>query len=114
MEHTAFNQSGYRRGKMTIHSAVQRPVSAWKGLGMEERLNAIGDFIIGVGGVQDGYMVADVNGCNAVLAPRLHRLGARVLKVEGWRSSSQQPLSMASGCLDVLFATVGFTSWGRY
>lgn len=91
---------------MSVHSIVQKPVSTLKGLGMEDRLNAIGDFIISVGGVQEGDMVADVNGSNGVLAPRLRRLGAQVLKVEGWRSLSQQPLPMASGCLDVLFTTM--------
>lgn len=91
---------------MNIHSTVNRPFQAFNAAGMENHLCAIGDFVVGVGGVQNGDVVVDINACNGFLSKRLRRLGARVQKVAGWHCSSSNPLPVASAGTDVIFANM--------
>lgn len=103
---TAFNHKKYGRWEMNIHSTAERPIPMVKGAGLEDCPSAIGDFVVGVGGVQNGDVVVDINACNDLLSNRLHQLGARVHKVAGWQSSSSDPMPMASDSTDVIFASM--------
>lgn len=68
------------------------------------QLDAIGDFAINVGGVQENDLVLEINACEAVLTQKLRRLGARVVMVENWASLSHPSLPMASSRADMVFA----------
>lgn len=91
---------------MRTHSAVQCSVPAWQGLDIGERLNAIGDFGVGVGGVENGDTVAVINNGHRAVSPMLQQLGVQVLKVDGKRFLSSNSLPMTSGSVDVVFANM--------
>ena len=91
---------------MSVQSAFQRSVPACNGWAMEQHLNAIGDFVVGVSGVNKGASVAVINDSHDILSPRLKQLDARVLMVEGSHFFSSGSLPMASSCLDVLVANM--------
>jgi SAM-dependent methyltransferase len=67
------------------------------------QLDAIGDFAINVGGVQKDDVVLEINGGEAVLTHKLHRLGAQVVMVGKKASLPRPSLPMASNRADIVF-----------